>query len=149
MLTLFVLSVSSGEPGWSMSSGARFRSRLTSICGAGRCRPSRPTGSSRRFPSLRLFEFRVAEFRVVCSSGSSSSSSSSSSMKRDVVVTSASDIRHRIKFLDDVDSFCACRFIWRAWVEHGSRSGASEHADFYLRSREVSAIATYRFKEVS
>jgi hypothetical protein len=32
-------------------------------------------------------------------------------------------------------------------VEHGSRSGASEHADFYLRSREVSTIAIYRFKQ--
>ena len=44
------------------------------------------SSKSSKFPSLRLFKFRVVEFRVVCSSGSSSSS-----MERDVVVTSASD----------------------------------------------------------
>ena len=48
------------------------------------------SSKSSEFPSLRLFKFRVVEFRVVCSSGSSSSGSSS--MERDVVVTSASDI---------------------------------------------------------
>ena len=58
-----------------------------------------------------------------------------------------SGIRHRTGVLDDVDYFCTLRFIWRAWVEHGSRSGAPEHADFYLRSREVSSIAIYRFKQ--
>ena len=125
MLILFVLSVSSGGPGWSM-------------------RPVSPASpASFLVFGSSSFEFRVAEFRVVCSSGSSSSSS----MKRGVVVTSASDIRHRIEVLDDVDPFCACRFIWRAWVERGSRSGAPEHADFYLRGREVSTIATYRFEQ--
>ena len=34
-------------------------------------------------------------------------------------------------------------FIRRAWVEHESGSGAWEHADFYLRDREVWIIATY------
>ena len=34
-------------------------------------------------------------------------------------------------------------FIRRAWVEHESRSEAREHADFYLRGREVSIIAIY------
>jgi hypothetical protein len=33
-------------------------------------------------------------------------------------------------------------FIRRAWVEHVSRSEAREPADFYLRGREVSIIAT-------
>ena len=32
-------------------------------------------------------------------------------------------------------------------MEHGSRSVAPEHADFYLRSREVSSIAIFRFKQ--
>ena len=32
-------------------------------------------------------------------------------------------------------------------MEHGSKSGVPEHADFYLRGREVSIIATYRFKQ--
>ena len=34
-------------------------------------------------------------------------------------------------------------FVRRAWVEHESRSEAREHADFYLRGREASTIATY------
>ena len=49
--------------------------------------------------------------------------------------------------LDDVDPFCTFSFVWRAWVEHESRSEALEHADFYLRGREVSTIAAYRFKQ--
>ena len=32
-------------------------------------------------------------------------------------------------------------------MEHGSKSGAPEHADFYLRGREVLIIAAYRFKQ--
>ena len=32
-------------------------------------------------------------------------------------------------------------------VEHGFKSGVAEHADFYLRGREVSIFATYRFKQ--
>ena len=34
-------------------------------------------------------------------------------------------------------------FVWRARVEHESRSEAREHADFYLRGREASTIAAY------
>ena len=34
-------------------------------------------------------------------------------------------------------------FVLRARVEHESRSEAREHADFYLRGREASTIATY------
>ena len=34
-------------------------------------------------------------------------------------------------------------FVWRARVEHESRSEAREHAEFYLRGREASTIATY------
>ena len=32
-------------------------------------------------------------------------------------------------------------------MEHDSRSEAPEHADFYLRGREGSTIATYRFEQ--
>ena len=32
-------------------------------------------------------------------------------------------------------------------MEHGFKSGVPEHADFYLRGREVSIFATYRFKQ--
>ena len=66
---------------------------------------------------------------------------------RSVSPASPASFLHRTEVLDDVDPFCTCRFMWRAWVEHGSRSGAPEYADFYLRGREVLIIATYRFKQ--
>ena len=34
-------------------------------------------------------------------------------------------------------------FVLRARVEHQSKSEARDHADFYLRGREASTIATY------
>ena len=34
-------------------------------------------------------------------------------------------------------------FVWRARVEHESKSEAREHAAFYLRGREASTLAAY------
>ena len=40
-------------------------------------------------------------------------------------------------------TFVLSVFVRRAWLERESRSEAREHADFYLRGREASTIATY------
>ena len=82
MLTLFVFSGSFGEPGWSMGPGAGLRSMLTSICGAGGCRPSRPTGISRRFSSLRLFEFQVRVLSFEWTSCESSAAAAAAAARR-------------------------------------------------------------------